>query len=27
MLFLKEEKIIDKENVIGSNIRRVRLEK
>ncbi|EMF0091617.1 helix-turn-helix transcriptional regulator [Enterococcus hirae] len=27
MLFLKEEKIIDKENVIGSNIRRIRLEK
>lgn len=27
MLFLKEEKLIDKENVIGSNIRRLRLEK
>ena len=27
MLFLKEEKLIDKENVIGSNIRRIRLEK
>lgn len=27
MLFLKEEKSIDKENVIGSNIRRIRLEK
>ncbi|MBX9114679.1 helix-turn-helix domain-containing protein [Enterococcus casseliflavus] len=27
MLFLKEEKINDKENVIGSNIRRIRLEK
>lgn len=27
MLFLKEENIIDKENVIGSNIRRIRLEK
>ncbi|MDB7100132.1 helix-turn-helix domain-containing protein [Enterococcus mundtii] len=27
MLFLKEENISDKENVIGSNIRRIRLEK
>ena len=27
MLFLKEEKIIDRENVIGSNIRRFRVEK
>ncbi|HAR1782161.1 MULTISPECIES: helix-turn-helix domain-containing protein [Enterococcus] len=27
MLFLKEEKLIDKENVIGRNIRRIRLEK
>lgn len=27
MLFLKEEKIIDKENIIGSNIRQIRLEK
>lgn len=27
MLFLKEEKIIDKENVIGSNSRRLRVEK
>lgn len=27
MLFLKEGKLIDKENVIGSNIRRIRLEK
>ncbi len=27
MLFLKEEKIIDKEKVIGSNIRRIRVEK
>ncbi|MCD4997491.1 XRE family transcriptional regulator [Enterococcus faecium] len=27
MLFLKEEKINDKENVIGSNIRRIRVEK
>jgi len=27
VLFLKEEKLIDKENVIGSNIRRIRLEK
>lgn len=27
MLSLKERKIIDKENVIGSNIRRIRLEK
>ncbi|HBI2116749.1 helix-turn-helix transcriptional regulator [Enterococcus faecium] len=27
MLFLKEEKIIDRENVIGSNIRRIRVEK
>ncbi|MEN2256196.1 transcriptional regulator [Enterococcus faecium] len=27
MLFLKEEKIIDRENVIGSNIRRYRVEK
>ncbi|HFC9255457.1 TPA: transcriptional regulator, partial [Enterococcus faecium] len=26
MLFLKEEKIIDRENVIGSNIRRFRVE-
>lgn len=27
MLFLREEKIIDKENIIGRNIRRIRLEK
>ena len=27
MLFLEEKKIIDKENVIGSNIRRFRVEK
>ena len=27
MLFLEEKKIIDKENVIGSNIRRFRAEK
>lgn len=27
MLILKEEKIIDNDNVIGSNIRRIRLEK
>ena len=27
MLFLKEERINDRENVIGSNIRRIRLEK
>lgn len=27
MLFLREEKIIDNDNIIGSNIRRIRLEK
>lgn len=27
MLILREEKIIDNENIIGSNIRRIRLEK
>lgn len=27
MLILREEKIVDKDNIIGSNIRRIRLEK
>lgn len=27
MLILREEKIIDSENIIGSNIRRIRIEK
>lgn len=27
MLILREEKIIDNENIIGSNIRRIRIEK